>query len=659
MQVLVFLARRAGETVSREEILDHVWEGTVVAEEALTSAIRKLRKALGDDAKDPTYIQTVPGRGYRLNVEVSWQSAETHQTARLALLAAGALLIVLLAFAVYRWATGTTEPIIPRTQPLTSLPGLEYDPAISPDGTRVAFAWNEGEGLESNLYVKLIGVNEPTRLTEGSRLDFSPAWSPDGTYIAFLRERRHGRRGESEVLITPASGGAVRLVATIATGLQQGVGWSPGLSWSPDGKLLATTDRDVENDRSFITLISVENGSKRRIASAEKRNYKEPSFSPDGKAIAFARHGFTESAIFLLSLDELEPELVAAVEGAVLDIDWLPEGSGLVYTREHEKSGRMDMWKIDFPSRRSTILSFGENAFSVSSATNAPKLVYARHEYHKTDIWRLEGPTSPKRQPPIRWSTSSRPDWDPEISMDGTKVAFTSMRSGSNNIWMCDVDGSSCTQLTDLERASFPRWSPDGREVVFACAFEGNTDVCVVEVESLFVHRLTEETSADAPGFYSSDGRSIFFASNRSGNAQVWKMPARGGSPIQITTNGGLDPRVTHDGRFIYYPRGRSDRTIYRMDIDGDEEEPILVHEYPTLNWTLWRDQIVVLYDRPGDEPTTLDLFDIESQSFETLESFPPETMVDHVAVSFDGRWIYITSEEPRTSDIYLVEGVI
>ncbi len=84
---------------------------------------------------------------------------------------------------------------------------------------------------------------------------------------------------------------------------------------------------------------------------------------------------------------------------------------------------------------------------------------------------------------------------------------------------------------------------------------------------------------------------------------------------------------------------------------------PILVHEYSVLNWTLWREQILVLYDRPDNEPTTLDLYDVKSRSLTTLESFPPETMVD-VAISTDGRWIYLTIEDPRTGDIYLVEGV-
>ena len=65
-EVLVCLARRAGQVVAREELLDAVWPGVVVGDDALTQAIIKLRKALGDDARQPTYIETISKRGYRL-----------------------------------------------------------------------------------------------------------------------------------------------------------------------------------------------------------------------------------------------------------------------------------------------------------------------------------------------------------------------------------------------------------------------------------------------------------------------------------------------------------------------------------------------------------------------------------------------------------------
>ncbi|HUL68399.1 MAG TPA: winged helix-turn-helix domain-containing protein [Burkholderiaceae bacterium] len=66
MEVLLVLAAQAGEAVSRQALLDMVWPGVVVGDEALTQSIIKLRKALGDNPRAPTYIETIPKRGYRL-----------------------------------------------------------------------------------------------------------------------------------------------------------------------------------------------------------------------------------------------------------------------------------------------------------------------------------------------------------------------------------------------------------------------------------------------------------------------------------------------------------------------------------------------------------------------------------------------------------------
>jgi TolB-like protein/class 3 adenylate cyclase len=66
MDLLVYMSRRPGEALSREEILESVWTDVVVGYDALTSAVIKLRKALGDDARHPKIIETLPKRGYRL-----------------------------------------------------------------------------------------------------------------------------------------------------------------------------------------------------------------------------------------------------------------------------------------------------------------------------------------------------------------------------------------------------------------------------------------------------------------------------------------------------------------------------------------------------------------------------------------------------------------
>lgn len=102
MEVLLHLAKRAGEVVSKDELIEQVWEGRAVGDEVITNAIWELRKALGDDARHPRYIQTIPKRGYRLIADVSEPAdSDPAPSRRLrwrpwAALAAGVLLIALL-----------------------------------------------------------------------------------------------------------------------------------------------------------------------------------------------------------------------------------------------------------------------------------------------------------------------------------------------------------------------------------------------------------------------------------------------------------------------------------------------------------------------------------------------------------------------------------
>jgi transcriptional activator of cad operon len=77
LRLLLHLANRAGETVSMEELLDSVWSGVVVTQDSVYQAVTQLRRLLGDDAKDPRYIVTVPRLGYRLVAAVSPWPSET------------------------------------------------------------------------------------------------------------------------------------------------------------------------------------------------------------------------------------------------------------------------------------------------------------------------------------------------------------------------------------------------------------------------------------------------------------------------------------------------------------------------------------------------------------------------------------------------------
>jgi hypothetical protein len=175
-------------------------------------------------------------RGLRKRLEAR-QQVDAWRSSRRVPLRAGVLLgSVAFAAAIgllwYVWIAPRGNPYdgAHDVAPLTSFTGFKDYPALSPDGSKVAFCWNGGSSATHalNIYVKPVGTGEPVRLTAAAEDNLWPAWSPDGRYIAFGRISGEYQR---VVYIVPAGGGPERRVA-------QG---GDGASWSPDGKTLAST----------------------------------------------------------------------------------------------------------------------------------------------------------------------------------------------------------------------------------------------------------------------------------------------------------------------------------------------------------------------------------------------------------------------------------
>ena len=167
---------------------------------------------------------------------------------------------------------------------MTRFPGRETQPAFSPDGRQIAFAWDGAEENNSDIYVKLLDTGGPLPLTTDPAPDHSPVWSPDGRYIAFTREGEDGG-----IYLVPALGGAERKLAEIfPTGsYYRGAYHQFGrntLSYSPDGKYLAVADTTAAAEPFSIFLLEIETGEKRRLTfpPAASVGDDSPAFSPDG-----------------------------------------------------------------------------------------------------------------------------------------------------------------------------------------------------------------------------------------------------------------------------------------------------------------------------------------------------------------------------------------
>jgi Tol biopolymer transport system component len=308
----------------------------VVEEISLTRNISVLRKVFGEKPGEHAYIVTVPGVGYRFVAAVdatelpkpsnATPAAPVRQRQRRSV-ALGA--VAILSLLLSRHGSST---LVRHSIPLTSYPGSELNPALSPEGGRIAFAW-DGENQDNfDIYVKTMGSSAPLRLTRNSAADVAPAWSPDGSAIAFLRLHS----GRQEIFTVPSLGSAERKIdETLCDFRFQ----QPSLAWSPDGRSLVVSHREGDQIREALFVVSVQTGEKRRLTSPPAGwagDYK-PSFSTDGRRLLFVRMpGYTGGALYLMDVSgDLRPagEPTPLTKGDlwITSPAWFPDGRRIAY----------------------------------------------------------------------------------------------------------------------------------------------------------------------------------------------------------------------------------------------------------------------------------------------------------------------------------------
>jgi Tol biopolymer transport system component/DNA-binding winged helix-turn-helix (wHTH) protein len=667
-RVLALLLEQAGEIVDREEIKQKVWaDSHVDFDLGINSCIRQIRIAPGDEAEQPKFVETVTREGYRFIAAVETMQGQGRAPQKAIVFGMVASLLILVG--VLGWillsGDGSKEGSSPpsRTSPFTTLPGWEFDPAISPDGNFVVFAASERRNTYGHLHVKQIGSDEILQLTDAEAGDTNPAWSPDGRRIAFLRYVE-GEVG-SDIFTVPVLGGQERRLASIATRDETGPRWKPGLDWSPDGQILAFADKGSRSEQDGIFLLSLETMEKKRLTTPpadEVTRDSMPAFSPDGRYLAFKRGSeIVGHQIQIVAVSGGEPKLLHDVgDGMIYDLDWVSNGSAIVFAVEG--LGRKGLGKISVKGGKATRLGVGESA-AVSVSISGSNLVYMDRTDTNCNLWRMPGLTSNAHDSPhTQLTDSTRADFQQRISPEGTKLAFTSLRSGFSTVWTCDSDGSGCSEFSEYASGN-PSWSPDGTALAFSAWREENMDIYAMDVDGGFPRLLTTAESGDAQPSWSKDGRSIFFSSNRTGELQIWKIPSEGGQPVQVTTGGGMEP-IEH-GRFIYYVKLRAPASykwvdLWQVSIEGGTEEPVLMDLFLQRgNWTIWEESVVYRDRVTEGGPSVMRSFNLATQEVEKIYEFDSTTRFCFgTSVSMDGKWIFYSKGEPSSgADIMLVEN--
>ncbi|HEX8309538.1 MAG TPA: amidohydrolase family protein [Allosphingosinicella sp.] len=445
---------------------------------------------------------------------------------------------------------------------------FEHQPRFSPDGRRIAFTSDRGGG--DNIWIMNVDGSDKRQLTkEEFRLLNQPSWSPDGRFIVAKKHFTTGRSlGTGEVWLYHVSGGGgVPLVKKPNEQHQKELG-EP--TYAPDGKSVYFT-RNVTPGAIFeyaqnsntnlfeIERYELETGEVTTAVSGAGGSVR-PAPSPDGKKIAFVRRERARSKLYVKDLvsgeerkiyDDLDQDMQEtwAVTGVYPNMAWTPDSRSVVFWA----GGKLR--RIDGGGGAASDIPFRVSDTRVVIDAIHPQVEVA----------------------PERFQTKM-PRWA-SVSPDGRQVVFETL----GKLWVKPAAGGAPRRLVkgnEDELELFPAWSRDGRTV----AYVGWTDRGLGRIRTVGASGGTARQVTAQPGHYarpqfSPDGKTIVFEKGQGGfltaprwseNPGIYRVPAAGGTPVRVTSEGAGPQFGASSDRLFMIVTAAGKRQLVSTDLNGE-----------------------------------------------------------------------------------------
>ncbi len=602
--LLILLVSRRGELVTRQQVLDEVWAGVYVTDNAVARVVAQLRRGLGDTARGARYIETVPTRGYRFIGPAEARYDATPD------LASGN-------------GNGDASSLAPSALPaVTPGPAADGRTAATADGTPVTpppahpfwaaalaalallalfLAWRSQHTGHPPAAVSVAASR--VQVTSAASLDAFPAWSPDGRSLAYASDR-HGR---FEIFVLDLAAGGARIALTSDRQHNVQPAWSPNGAqvayhssgrggiwvigrqggapvqltrfgsrpvWSPDGSRIAFqgapyTEPSTAAFESFgpSSLWVVDSaGGKPRLATRGWRpegSHVRPTWFPDGRRLFFASQRVDTTAFWTVDLDSGALTAVLEAGGRAVDVTLTPDGRAAYYVRLHD---HFDMWKLPLTE--------------AGGAAGAPQLVLppseldVRHLAVSPDGDRLAyvgmatvgglrslplrrdgmpaGPSARVAEGAVR--SARRPSFSPDARL----VALERQAAGAPpGLWLLDLARGVERPLTAaLANARDPSWSRDGQRVYFESGYGDDVTLRAVRIgdgQVELVTRLAERPHPLLRPRVSPDGTRLAYTRSTEGQLEVWVRTLADGTDLQVARlgDGVAFPVWSPDGRAL------------------------------------------------------------------------------------------------------------
>ncbi len=641
--LLVALLEHHGDALEKDEIIRKVSGEAIVEENNLARHISTLRKALHERPGQRDYIATIPGVGYRFVAEVheldrlppelthapltktsptatqptaSTETAAEAQadpppplTPAAATLPAqsqprrfAAPLVALIGVAAVALVGVATRPYwrsdarqVQRTlAELTYEPGLQRDPAWSPDGRRLAFASDRSGNFD--IWVQDVADGTTTQITTSTSQESQPDWSPDGQWIAFRSER-----GGGGLYVIPAHGGEARRVSPFGSRPR----------WSPSGDQILFSYAEPNTGAAVKMYVVDRDGAaprQLRHPALTDFNTTSAAWHPDGRVSFWGRHGLAEWQFITVPVSDgdVQPSVLGRDARARLSANelelsaftWAKSGRFLYF--EGQSHAVRNLWRVRVdpatlawqgePERLTT--GPGADA-GVAVSPDGRQLAFGVATGHPA-VWSFPfDPVAAKLKGPGTALTSG--DFDErgaDAWLDGERIVYLASRNNREELWERSQDAVPHLLLaaTDWTRSS-PRWSPDGTLIAYhrrpRNSGRGDGAVAVLSVNAKQERLVTAPGTGEViPSDWSSDSQRLLascrFSSEERLGTCVLPVSGSHSGVRRLASDDRLNmfqQRFSPNEKWISFigvtPGDRSVARIYLMPADGGAWKPV------------------------------------------------------------------------------------
>ena len=653
-KVLQILLEHPGDLVTREELQSRIWPEDSFGDfdHAVNVAVGKLRAALGDSAENPSFIETVPRRGYRFVARLDEAPVDTHAPLpatnfngvrpgrvifKRALLALLAVVIsgILVGAGVFL-GRGTTKWQPPDFQRLTVNRGTVYSARFAPDGDSVIYAasWDGGPTEIFSTDPKIpgarsLGLPATHLLAVSSSGEMAVLQSVDYRFLFAAR----GTLGQ-----VPLTGGSPRQLA-------ENIHWA---DWSSDGTTLAVVRNVNGKQRLEFPLGHVLYETAGWIG--------HPRISPKGDQIAFLDHPLYPDDKGVVSIVDLEGHKrdVSAGWVSVEGLAWSADGTEIWFSAA-EAGIERHIYAVDLSGHQRLIFR-APGGVTLQDVASDGRVLVTRDEA-RVAMMALAPGDKDEKEKEISWRDWSVPT---DISGDGNTVLFDEEGVESGSTYTVAVRGTRGSPPIPLGSGMAGHLSPDGKWV---STIVSNAHLVLLPTGAGTAKQIDQGDIQRYwyGAYWMPDGKQIVFSGNRAGHAvQCFAQDVDGGKPRPVTPEGVIFCEVSPDGKLIA-GNGLTGGGGWLYPMEGGQARPIpglLAGE--SFAWTSdphwlyvyeWKQSPVKVY--------RLNVLNGQRQFFR--EMTPPDVAglhgISFIHFSSDGR-AYVYSYTRLLSELYLVQGL-